>query len=298
MASSRRLPASYNVKTYGNATRDYTVLATWEAATDNNLVTAAKGEVLECYDDSAQFVDQISLSGAITNSSYFRVVKPAIGEGHDGTPNNGVNFIADINIPFTVSESYSSFQDLIGRPKAGWAVSFVGKGDYSNIVGCISVGGLITHDISGTMRSFAINCLVLDSNNGFSLNPNQTGIAFFYNCTAVDCNYSFNGAEAGTSIAKNCISCDNYADFEGTWTKTTCYEGDATVFKDQANDDYHLAEADTTCRGNGTDLSSDAYYAFDDDIDGETRSAWDIGADEYSGAGVTEDNAIFFGMNF
>ena len=48
-----------------------------------------------------------------------------------------------------------------------------------------------------------------------------------------------------------------------------------------AADGYHLASNDTGAIGNGTDLSADGVFAFDDDIDGETRNDWDIGADEY-----------------
>jgi len=56
---------------------------------------------------------------------------------------------------------------------------------------------------------------------------------------------------------------------------------------DSANGDYHLQSGDTALRGYGTDLSSDTNYAVTDDIDGDTRSAWDIGADEYS-SGATQ----------
>ncbi len=49
--------------------------------------------------------------------------------------------------------------------------------------------------------------------------------------------------------------------------------------------DFHLAGVDLAARGNGANLTSDPYYAFSDDVDGQTRpssGAWDIGADQYS----------------
>lgn len=50
--------------------------------------------------------------------------------------------------------------------------------------------------------------------------------------------------------------------------------------------DYHLDSTDTGAQGNGTDLSSDATYAFSDDIDGDTRTTpWDCGADQYVASG-------------
>ncbi len=53
-------------------------------------------------------------------------------------------------------------------------------------------------------------------------------------------------------------------------------------FSDSLNEDFHLA-ASSTARNSGADLSADANYAFNADIDGHSRGnqgAWDIGADE------------------
>ena len=54
--------------------------------------------------------------------------------------------------------------------------------------------------------------------------------------------------------------------------------GDVVLYFDLSRDDYHLKAAATGVRGEGTDLS--AYFTTD--VDGETRVAWDIGADEYN----------------
>jgi hypothetical protein len=57
------------------------------------------------------------------------------------------------------------------------------------------------------------------------------------------------------------------------------------TFKDAANDDYHLASSDTDAIDGGYDTSGEsAPLNFTDDIDGTTRSTWDIGADEYVAA--------------
>lgn len=289
---SRRMPLAYNTSTYGAVGfgRDYTALATWEAATDTNLVTATAGEVLECYDDAASFNDSVTIEGATTNTRYFRVIKPAEGQGHNGTPNNGVTFsISSGDEVFHIKEHSASIHDIIGQNTGSGETVFGGSTDYRAIfVGCIAFDspsitlagfgcnqGTTPHEGDLTY----INCLALNCARGFRVNTDNTNLC--YNCSAVDCGTGFVRVR-GTCIAKNCIACDCTTDFDGSWTKTTCYEGDATVFVNQANDDCHLAEADTTCRGNGTDLSADGTYAFDDDIDGETRSAWDIGFDEYS----------------
>jgi len=52
------------------------------------------------------------------------------------------------------------------------------------------------------------------------------------------------------------------------------------TFVNEAGDDFHLDSTDTAARGSGKNLSG----IFTTDIDGDTRSAWDIGADEYVSA--------------
>ena len=52
------------------------------------------------------------------------------------------------------------------------------------------------------------------------------------------------------------------------------------LFEDKSNSDFHLDSNDTRALDAGTDLSSDSYYPFSTDIDGDTRSGWSIGADD------------------
>ena len=114
MVSARRTASNENIQTYGDGTRDFTALATWEAATDIDLVAAAQSEVLECFDDAASFDDRITFSGAVTNSSFFRMIRPANGQGHDGTSNNGVTFISSaVNSVFSLFEDNAQVQDLV-----------------------------------------------------------------------------------------------------------------------------------------------------------------------------------------
>lgn len=68
------------------------------------------------------------------------------------------------------------------------------------------------------------------------------------------------------------------------------------TFVDAANGDFHLASGDSGARGHGTDLSSDATYAFSDDYDGESRSSWDIGAFEYT-SGTSSAVAVMIALN-
>ena len=85
MASARRTATNENISTYDSAGgKDYTSLSAWESATDVNLVSAAQSEVLECYKGAHN--DYVIVTGATANSSYFRIIRPAAGEGHSGIP--------------------------------------------------------------------------------------------------------------------------------------------------------------------------------------------------------------------
>lgn len=84
-----------------------------------------------------------------------------------------------------------------------------------------------------------------------------------------------------TSSRDYCASEDATADDAGG---SNCSVSNLPSWTDSSNTDFHLESDDTACRGNGDDLSG----YFTDDIDRETRSAWDIGADEYS-AGTTHE---------
>lgn len=300
MVSSRRIATNENISTYGGATRDYTALATWEAATDIDLVSATQSEVLECYDDVASFDDAIAMEDAICNSSYFRIMRPASGEGHDGTSNNGFTIINTTDVgALGIAETYSQIQDIICKSSINSSanrVVFYSNGLNSAIIGCIcfdSVNSgtgsiLYAFSFSNPGVGYIINCLADNSEkDGFRI-VHITGPVRFYSCTSVNNGrYGFINEDNSTSIVvKNCCSSGNstadWGDLGGGWTKSTCTaEGANPTYVNVGGNDFHLAEGDTVCKGNGTNLSSDSGYAFDDDIDGDTRSVWDISFDEF-----------------
>lgn len=298
MASSRRLPAAYNVSTYGGAGRDYTSLAAWESDTDNDLVAAARGEVLECYADASYFNDRVALSGATANSSYFRVIKSASGQEHSGIPGQGVTFSSttDLNL-FTISEANACVYDICAtltpnsaNNRAAFAVSSPGV---HGCVGCIAFScanagtgvayGFTLTNTGGGARAIAVNCLAARCEDaGFLSTGGQT---LHYNCTSVLNAYGFRNSGATGVRAKNCCASGNTtADWDGTFgtVLTNTSEGASPDYVNPTIDDYHLASGDAVCKDKGTVLSTDPDYAFDDDIDGRTRSGtWDIGFDEH-----------------
>ena len=58
-------------------------------------------------------------------------------------------------------------------------------------------------------------------------------------------------------------------------------------FVDSTNNDFHLANTDTSAFDKGVDLSADSIYPFSTDIDGDTRTYWSIGADDGTQATTT-----------
>ena len=314
MATSRRSATNENISTFGAGGfgRDYTDVNTWAAATEIDLVSAAQSEVLELYDDAASFNQKIVVEAATTNASYFRIVRPAgvkgeaSWQGHDGTPNNGVFFsISGVGgDAWRIDESFSSFQDLLIKavlndvnPRSVYDV----RGADVEIVGCIAFDssniGTSTL-IAGFEQSednFCINCLALNCElDGFQIDGATD--AYAYNCTAVN-NGSDGFFNKGNGTCKNCLADGNSPDFSGSPAGNNNASGDGTAtgtgsrinqtftFVATGSDNYHLASGDAGAKDFGADLSADGVFAFDDDIDWETRTgSWDIGFDEFLAA--------------
>ena len=307
MASARITASNENVQTYGNGTRDFTDLNTWEAATDIDLVAAAQSEVLECFDDAASFDDDMDVAGAITNASFFRIMRPASGQGHDGTPNNG--FFIDSTIAdhtFRINEAFFSLQDIIIRHIFSSSDEFnvTMRGDDATCIGVICLdsvnngaGGASHFNVFDAVDVVFVDCIGINPDqHNFQLNPQSGNTVYVYNCTVIDAALIGVRAASGTIVAKNVLSTGNGTDFSiagGVFTgSVTNASGDATApgstprinqtftFVNAASDDYHLAAGDAGAKDFGTDLSADAVFAFDDDIDGDLFGTWDIGFDE------------------
>ena len=140
----------------------------------------------------------------------------------------------------------------------------------------VAVGS--THSTGATTGTTASK--VVDSSATFETDGVQVG-SIVKNTT--DTTYTYVTAiDSQTQLSVNddiFVSGENYSVF------TNLY-GDAT-FENEGTDDFHLGSGDTAARGKGTDLSSDADLVVTDDIDGDTRSAWDVGADEYTASGTS-----------
>jgi hypothetical protein len=312
MATSRIQATNENISTFGAAGqgRDYTVLDTWAGDTELDLVGDSQSEVLECYADSASFNEKCVLEAATTDEDYFRIVRPAAGEGHDGIPGNGLFF--DLSGSggdgWRVDEEYSGFQDIVIKNTTNDASGrsvfdlreangiFVGcmAFDSTNIgVGVLAAGFEIQED-----DIVLVNCLALNNPlRGFDCDvPSQ---AYAYNCNAIN-NGTTGFLEAGGDfVVKNCLGDNNTVrDFgpdpgsftgatnnaagDGFAPGTNNRENQTFTFVASGSDDYHLTSDDAGALDFGADLSADGVFPFNDDIDFETRATpWDIGFDEF-----------------
>ena len=280
MSSAIRLPVSYNAKTYGAAGhgRDYIEgeLPNWEADTDNDLVTAGKGEVLKVTDDETSYtMSQILYEGATTNADYFRAIIY-----HESNTSRPYFYITAQNTQ--LKEDYFGWHVDVDAHFNGayYRAGLEFAADQCKISNCnikSSWVGVKADGSGAAGTSYLINVCIHDC--GYSGFYGNAGTACLYNNTIA--NNARYGCEtgAGTNIAKNNIVQGNVkGQFYGTWTQENNVTS-GVQFVDESAEDYRLAAEDTVAKDRGMDLSSE----FDDDLLGVSRpqgSAWDIGAYE------------------
>lgn len=142
------------------------------------------------------------------------------------------------------------------------------------------------------------------------------GIYYMYNNTVYHTSTAYGISSSTTVFYKNNIaqndttgysisstpdssSIDNLSDHNDA--PGTSHKDSATVsFVNAATRDLHLAGSDTIANGQGTNLSADVNYPFDDDVSGQIRpSAWSIGASEVNLFTITawvSRDILFTGM--
>lgn len=277
----------------------YKSLAIWEAARQADLPSGDIIEKVICSSDDAgstHLADTTActIDGWTTDATRYIQIEAASSHGGKwddtiyrldrtgGIISYAEEYLRFIGIQFRVTGSSSTYRAIIST-----------SGNYSLFIDkCIFAAVL-----SGTCTGQAFyttgavtevrNSLFYDWINGTiscrAATVDQVGdVMNVYNCTFVNCYYGVYRGSA-TVAATNCGGSGCTTAFQSGVTLTTCSTTTPT-FVDADNGDFHLAEGDTTWRGQGTDLSA----TFTDDIDGETRptgaGTWDIGCDEYIAA--------------
>ena len=319
------------ITTYGTGkTRVEGELSIWEAATDVDLTEGGNDtiQVLEVYKEGAAgglWDDYDELDGATTDATHFRLIRPASGEGHSGIPVDDGSMAGFRTTTFRfyvlrVAEDNSKIQDIVGsnnNESADVQYVFTLIGNNSALIGCIvfdsaNAGASVTRGVRTNPASgennFVINCLVHNTDDsGYYFHAGAVdGNTYCYNSIAQGCgDYGFRGGNGAHTI-KNCLSDSNTdTEYNGTFIATTCGSSDVssptvalrnqTYSYEAGVNNFHLASGSDGV-DDGTDLSGDGSFPFDDDINdgvmgagkaGETRSGtWDIGFDEYVSAVV------------
>ena len=284
------------VKSVGATGRNYPDTATWEADTDEDC-TAGWGAgdyadpcspVGDCYDD-ADLAGAI-IAGATTDSTHYRTLTVHSGQRHAGVNGSGVNLTSAVTL----------------------------NGDAYAVVEWILFTGAVNHPIlalnAGTGLMFQQLVLATTGNYGikggdptknFARNCIAHGQAYrsFYRVTAQNCSVLTDPTTHAFYMAAptNCIACGSGA---GAWLSASGDYNVGTLTPPGGNSIDGVAAADIFANiGEGTEdlhLLSDATAAsaaaldlsayFTDDIDADTRSDWDIGADECVGGAPPAGN--------
>lgn len=140
------------------------------------------------------------------------------------------------------------------------------------------------------------------SDSGIIIGFNSTPVAYAYNNTVYNCTNGIYADQGGTIYSKNNLSYgsgDRYVLASGppagawgsgstnnlagstsdaTIPATNARNGVTVTFGSTTLFDYSLAFADTGAKGYGADLSADSVLPFNDDINSQRRTSWDIGA--------------------
>ena len=296
--------AAENVSTVNKTGEDYDTLTLWEDAVDGDLVSETRQETAECYDDDGTLSDAPKINGSITNSSYFMKITVPEGERHEGTAGTGFAIASNASgYAMNMKDDYSVWEwTELNNFYGNYTTFFViNDSDYcrfnNNIIhNTNNYDHSALFSVDGDNQKF-YNNIIYSSDSDDSDNRVGKFDGYVYNNSA----YGYFDIGGIYSDNKQAVVINNYVDVTGDdygqtfgWgggTDTNA-SGDATapgttVFTNltaadewenvsAGTEDFHL-QSTSSIIGDGTDLSG----TFTIDIDNETRSDWDIGADEY-----------------
>lgn len=303
------------VSTIKSSGGDYSSLSAWEAA--KQAVLSAPEEA-ECYDFAD--TTEVAIAGWTTDATnYIRIYTPT-AERHTGLIGTGYRLtntttfaailtITEENVRLEGVELYATatnHDDLLKINATGLCdirISYC----LFNGTAMVNFDGIEGSGAASGEYRIWNNFILKTDGHGINWNVTGGGVLYLYNNSIVGCARKAGGFSGvlrtgGTIIAKNNIvderttSGSNSASgaFSGTFdasstgnlsTDTSDAGADTInsatpIYVDVANNDIHLGPTDTACKNLGVDLSADANLAFTDDIDGNIRGTWDIGADE------------------
>lgn len=293
----------------------YTSLSAWESAEQADLPSLNKIVVGEIRGNWSSADGTVDIDGWTTDATRYIIVRTVGTARHAGqfTSNayciegtragdNGQISIREQNVLIDGLQVFVTAHNDTDQQ----AVRVAATGNIK-IENCIFKGvtgtggyysGMLVYE-SGSSTLFVSNCIFYgfrgSTASGFLI-YDSTPTVYIYSCTFYDCDEGISNSSVNT-VSKNCIvqnctdgftgtfaasSTNNCSDIASDAPGTNPITGTVT-FVDAANEDFHLHPLDIVAKGNGINLSNDATYPFNTDIDGEPRYTvrnWDIGADQ------------------
>lgn len=306
-------------------TPDYSSLSAWESAQQGDLPTADEIRQAECY--AFQDTTAVVIDGWTTDATrYCRVTVPT-AERHDGKRNTSkYRLEASANWSVGLLRVIEEYVRLEGLQVKNTAANEPGGIRCDGGTGSQRISDCIVYDQTSSSafgfllysctEIIVLNCLAMNINgDGFKVGTGGFVVAYCYNCVSVNnAGYGFYVDAWRTLNCKNCYAGGNTsADFgkhaDGTLNLTTNHAEDGTgntttAFSTSSgayfttitagSEDLHIT-TDSALKDAGTDLSADSKWVHPDgnvDIDGDTRSSWDVGADEFVSAGEVRTPTI------
>ena len=295
----------------------YTNLAQWEAAQQRDLVSADEIEmaVIEGTWNNPD-TTALTISGWTTDATRYIVITNSTSK-HDGKRYGSASSAYRLQTTnaavCTINEEFVRIYGLQISVQSATSLLPIFGGDTLDYDNSIIVGDCI---ISGTsagasgagvgfyFSDYDVNLTVYNTLCHGLTNTAGTdgrfvraiGRTHLYNCTGVANAYDYWFTD-GTAVATNCVSQDSvndgfHASFTGDYNCSDI-SSDAPgsnsvngyeipfVSETAGSQDFHLSISATSVIGAGIDSPTSLYST---DIDGQTRSDWDIGADEYIAA--------------
>jgi len=311
--TSRIVGLNEQITTVGkkSACPTYNSFQEWEDNVQADLTVSNESPVLEAIDDSTSFDFTLIVDGSTPEEDHFMTIRPQSGSKHDGTTNNG--FFVDAKSVsgqcVDMKDPFFTIQDIIIKVDFNATANrFVLDFNADNVKG---IGVLIfdvTNSGSGDGRGILFgvgnNTLLvismIDNTVGRAMRFSHSGdTTYIYNSLIVNNGGAGYDISAGVTISKNVLSDTNSGSDFDTGTQTgsiNCASADGTATANlpadghrasqtfthvnEGGNDFHLGATDAGAEDFGTDLSSDAFFPFNDDIDGDLFNTWDIGMDE------------------
>lgn len=297
------------------ANRAYASMNEWEAAEQTDLVAAGNTHKVYCEGTIADTtactiggwttgvgngitvtVDVAVRHKAVYSTSYYRI---------ETTNAGSMIFIGNTDVVFEgIQLQLTATVSGRGGIQAYADRVYVRKCLVKGIISGAGVDGCRgIHTYNAGMDIYVYDNIVYDFVNTDDDSQEQRAFSFrtstisaCYNNTAVNCYYGFWTNDAGITYKNNIAQDSGNAGYAGTphadSTNNLSDKADAVgsnpinsktlVFRNKVNDDFHLAASDTDAIGAAENVSTDpdGKLSFSDDIDGDTRVTWDVGADE------------------